>query len=204
MIDFIPSSIASGLSLFLNISMSLLLLIMSIDDVKYTRIKAKHVMIFYIMVMTYIVINDLFSPKTTTSFIIILVTFTCIAYFSKGKFGMGDALLLGALGWYFSGIGKINMFLYVWAGVSILWAVYWIIYFYKKSDIRDIVLGFKRKIPITELKAGMILSNDNFVKGITSKEIYDLKQNGVTEVEIKKPLPYIPVFFVTSLIAFLV
>lgn len=202
MIDFIPINIATDISLFLNIFMCLLLLAMSIDDVKYTRIKASHIIIFYVFVMSYIIINDLFSPKTTTSFLMILIIFICIAYFSKGKFGMGDALLLGALGWYFSGIDKINMFLYVWAGVSLLWAIFWIIYLYKKSDIRDIVLGFKRKIPIAELEAGMILSKDNFVKGLTFKEVNDLKNSGITEIEIKKPLPYIPVFFITFIVAF--
>lgn len=201
MIDFIPHDIAIVLGYFITFIMMVLMLDMSIDDIKHTRIKAWQVAMVYLLVMAYVSINNLFSPTTTTSFLIILIIFTTIAGLSKGKFGMGDALMLGALGWYFASLGKINVFLYAWAAMSFCWAIFWIIYLYNKSDIRDIVLGYKKTIPIYELKAGMILAKDNFVKGLTEKEISDLCNTGVKEVEIKKPLPYIPCIFFAFLIA---
>ena len=201
MIDFIPHDIAIVFGYFITFIMLLLMLDMSIDDIKHTRIKAWQVAMVYLLVMIYVSINDLFSPKTTISFLIILVIFTTIAGLSKGKFGMGDALMLGALGWYFASLGKINGFLYAWIAMSFLWAVFWIIYLWNKSDIRDIVIGYKKTIPITELKEGMILAKDNFVKGLTEKEVIELCNTGAKEVDVKKPLPYIPCIFLAFLIA---
>lgn len=201
MIDFIPEPLITGLSYFITFIMMVLMLDMSIDDVKHTRIKAWQVAMVYLLVMVYVIINGLYSPSTTMSFLIILVVFTAIAGLSRGKFGMGDALMLGALGWYFASLGKINAFLYSWAFMSMMWAVFWVIYLWNKSDIRDIVLGYKKTIPIYELKAGMILAKDNFVKGLTEDEIEKIKNSGATEVEIKKPLPYIPAIFLAFVVA---
>jgi len=204
MIDFIPESIATILSYIITIIMIILMLDMSLDDIKHTRIKAWQVAFIYLLVMIYVTMNDLFSSNATISFLILLFVFTPIAGLSHGKFGMGDALMIGALGWYFASLSKIDIFLYAWITMSLFWAIFWIIYLWNKSDIRDIVIGYKKTIPVTDLKAGMILASDNFVKGLTDKEINKIKGTGVKEVAVKKPLPYIPCIFLAFLLSLLI
>lgn len=200
MIDIFPQNLLSIISSIITLVMVTLMFFMSLDDIKHTRIKAHHVILIYLLVMIYVTINDLFSLNATVSFIILLTVFTPIAGISRGRFGMGDALMIGALGWYFASLGKINLFLYSWIVMSMFWAIFWIIYLWNKSDIRDIVIGYKKTIPISELKAGMILASDNFVKGLNEEEIKKIKDTGIKQVDVKKPLPYIPCIFLASLV----
>lgn len=200
MIDIIPHDLLFIISSIITLIMILLMFFMSIDDIKHTRIKAHHVILIYLLVMIYVTINDFFSPNATMSFLILLIVFTPIAGISKGRFGMGDALMISALGWYFASLNKINLFLYSWIVMSMFWALFWIIYLWNKSDIRDIVIGYKKTIPISELKAGMILASDNFVKGLNEEEIKKIMDSGIKQVDVKKPLPYIPCIFLTFLV----
>jgi hypothetical protein len=54
-------------------------------------------------------------------------------------------------------------------------------------------------VPTNELKPGMILAHDYFMKGLTEKEIEELKKTCNSTIMIKQAYPFIPVIFMSFL-----
>ena len=57
-----------------------------------------------------------------------------------------------------------------------------------------------KMIPINQVKPGMILAKDYFMKGLNEEEIEKLKDEGHVYLDIKQAYPYIPVILFTFIV----
>lgn len=186
-----------------NILLVIPLYYASKEDMKYHRIDKKYVQIVFILVFIFTLLTRTYAVERTFSFLITLGIFSAITIFSKGGFGFGDTLILGALGWYIGSLMHLRYFFIILIGVIVFWGLYQIIT--TDNDIWD-KKGFrkyfemKKMIPIDKVKPGMILAEDYFMKGLKETEIEDLKEGGLAYLNIKQAYPFIPVIFITFLL----
>jgi len=94
----------------------------------------------------------------------------------------------------------LQAFLITMGVMSIPWALFWIWKYRKDPDTHGLWTGFKKTINISKVKPGMVLAKDNFMHGLDEKEIEQFKKQGHKLLEIKQPMPYIPVVFGTLLV----
>jgi hypothetical protein len=124
-----------------------------------------------------------------------------IAVFSFGRFGIGDAMVLGALGWFYHDFTSLQHFLFIMAGICIPWAVFCILYYGRHQGFLNAIKGFKRNINIDEAQPGMVLASDNFMHGLTREDIDGMKHAGFVRIDVKQPFPFIPVIFIAFVVS---
>jgi prepilin signal peptidase PulO-like enzyme (type II secretory pathway) len=138
--------------------------------------------------------------QSTYVFLFAFILFLGLAVFSKGQFGFGDALVLGALGWYYHTFTAFQTFLFTLAIVGIPWAIYWTWHYGKKQGYSNLIRAFRKTISIDDAQPGMVLAKDRFMNGLTQKDIDKMKQAGSITIDVKQPFPFIPVIFIAFLI----
>lgn len=186
-----------------NILLLIPLYFASKEDMKYHRIDKKYVQIVFILVFIFTLITREYAVERTFSFLITLGIFSALTIFSKGGFGFGDTLILGALGWYIGSLEHLRYFFIILVCVIIFWGIYQIKTtnneVWDKPGIKK-YFEMKKMIPIDKVKPGMILSDDYFMKGLKEDEIAELKEEGLVYLDIKQAYPFIPVIFIAFLL----
>jgi len=196
------------LPLVFNILLVFPLYYASKEDMKYHRIDKKYVqwilgtVLIYVFILYFLRLN-IYPVERTFSFVITLGLFSGITFFSKGGFGFGDTLILAALGWYIGSTLHLSYFFIILVVVMIFWGIYQILTTEKiNGEEKGIQKYFKmtKMMPIDQIKPGMILAKDYFMKGMNEQEIQDLKDKGQVYLDIKQAYPFIPVIFISFLI----
>lgn len=191
-------------SILFYVSSILLLLTLffsSMEDFRYHRISKKYVLICLIVVMVY---NNLIggSVEATICLILTLGLFSAFTFFSKGGFGFGDTLILASLGWYIGNLLYLQYFFVIIGFAMLILGSYFVVINHKQNH-----KGWKKifnniiNVKVSDLKPGMILENDYFMKGLTEKEIIDLQKRTDINIfiRIKQAYPFIPVIFISFL-----
>lgn len=178
----------------------LILFLASIEDLKYRRINKWTVVFLYILVPFYLYSRDISMLTASFCFMFTLAVFVSLWFISFGSFGMGDVLVISALGWMVADFHILHVFLLTMGVLSIPWGIFWIIKYKRDPRYSGVWHGFKKLIPIKDLQVGMVKAEDNFMKGLTETEIQDLKNTGVRNIRVKQPMPFIPVVFASVLI----
>jgi prepilin signal peptidase PulO-like enzyme (type II secretory pathway) len=166
----------------------------SINDVKYRRISKGGVVVLYILTPIYVFASGIDLMTASFTFLFTLGVFLVIWLVSFGRFGIGDSLVLGAVGWFLGDFTTLQNFLFILAIFAIPWSAYWM-YYYMSKGYKDLLFKFTNKIKIDKVISGMVLANDKFMHGLDENDIEKLKANGKTEVTVKQPLPFIPIIF---------
>ncbi len=187
------------IGLILTACITILLFESSYEDMFQRTIGSWHVILVFILVALHSVTIGSLSIETTFVFIFALLVFLAIAVFSMGHFGIGDAMVIGALAWYFGTWMQLQFFLYTLGIVSILWLVVYAFILRKENGFKDVFSGFKKTLPIDDVRPGMVLVTDNFMQGLSQIEIDQMKKEGCETANVKFPLPFIPVIFLTFL-----
>jgi Flp pilus assembly protein protease CpaA len=192
-------------NLVFSITSILLILILyfsSKEDWKYHRISKKYVLIILLTVMFY---NN-FAGSTieaTICFLLTLGIFSAITFASRGGFGFGDTMILGAIGWFIGNLKHLQYYFLILVFCMLILGGYFVM-INRKQNHKGWKLFFNNRIlvPVDKLKVGMILYDDYFMKGLTENEIteWQKKDNGSTTLCIKQAYPFIPVIFISFLI----
>ena len=182
-----------------TVAIAILLLHASIEDIRHRDIGSMHVVLLYIIVSLYSVFITKLNLETTYVFLFAFVLFMLISFFSKGHFGIGDSLVIGALAWYLGTFNNLQIFMYAMGAIAIPWAVFWLYRYRENNTLNGMLQGFKKTVPIGEVKVGDVLHTDHFMHGLTAEQIDRMRQDGFLTVTIKKPMPFIPVIFLAFL-----
>lgn len=179
------------------IGMLLILFFASIRDIQYHRIDRNFVLVFLLIVMFYNTLNP--GVEKTLSFFISLGLFGFITLVTKGGFGIGDTLILGCIGWWIGDLKHLQYYLIVLVFATLILEAYFIIKNHEQRGLKKIYNNTKF-VPVNELKPGMILAKDYFMKGLTEKDITAMKQVCNSTVRVKFAYPFIPVIFLSFLV----
>jgi len=193
--------IFESLTMVCYVLIAFILLFASIEDIYHRTIGKWKVVLIFILVICINIMTDNFNPEATSMFLLVSGSFIGISLISFGGFGMGDALVIGALGWAMADFEALQGFLFAIGLISLIWAVFWVFWLFRKNGYSDFVKGIKQiqVLPVDKLRAGMVLAEDNFMHGLTLEDIDKIKDRGVKWIKIKQPLPFIPVIFVAYL-----
>jgi prepilin signal peptidase PulO-like enzyme (type II secretory pathway) len=188
------------LNIVATILIGIILYIASAEDIQTRTIKAKWVISLYLVVSVYSIISQDISMESTYVFLFCFILFMTLAIISRGQFGFGDALVLGAMGWYYHSWDAFRLFLFLIGVVSIPWAVYWTYYYKIKKGLSNIINGKSTLISVDEAQPGMVLAHDRFMHGLSTGDIERLKADGHMHIKVKQPLPFIPVIFIAFIV----
>jgi hypothetical protein len=194
---FIVSSI-------MTILIGLVLFYASVEDLRNRTIRAIWVIVLYIIMSVRAVVSNSLGMESTYVFLFAFTLFMLLALISRGQFGYGDALVLGALGWYYHTFNDLQTFLFAIGVIGVPWAIYWSWHYGKKEGYRNIINAFKRTIDINDAKVGMVLAKDRFMNGLTGHDIENLKAEGHMTIDVKQPFPFIPVVFIAFIVTLFV
>lgn len=171
----------------------------SLIDLKYTRIDLKTVIILFVLVPIYLVVADANMVMASFTFMFSLACFLGLWIVSKGGFGLGDVMVLSALGWLMADFMLLQAFMVTLGVFSIPWACFWLWRYHRDPNKKEIWSGLAKKvIPVDRLRPGMVLAKDRFMRGLTEREIDKMRHNGFLTVDVKQPMPFIPVVFAVS------
>jgi hypothetical protein len=184
----------------MTILIGMVLFYASVEDLRNRTIRAVWVIVLYILMSIRAVVSDNLSVESTYVFLFAFILFMLLAVISKGQFGYGDALVLGALGWYYHTFNDFQTFLFAIGIIGIPWAIYWSWHYGRKEGYRNIINAFKKTIDIEEVRPGMVLAKDRFMNGLTGHDIQNLKAEGHMTIDVKQPFPFIPVVFIAFMI----
>lgn len=172
-------------------------------DAKSRTIPYWTVPVLFVLAGIYIYIGKTNTISASFSCIIATTTFLVLFVFAKGGFGIGDVMVMSAIGWFIADMsGVYTYMLYILLPIGGIWAVANMAYHYQKYGKQKVIdlLKFKRTITTAELQEGMVLESDNFMSGLTKEQIADIQKKQET-ITIKQPIAFIPVPFI-SLIAY--
>jgi len=104
----------------------------SLHDLKSRTIPKLSVIVIYGLVMGYLIFAEKDLTEASICFMFTFITFLCLWAISFGNFGLGDVLILAALGWMVADIGLLKAFLIVLGVLTIPYGLfcYW---FYRKE-----------------------------------------------------------------------
>lgn len=188
------------ISIIITSIIGIILLYSSIEDLRSRTIRAVWVVLLYILVSLRSVFAGQLSIQSTYVFLFAFILFMGLAIFSRGQFGYGDALVLGALGLYYHTFTGFQTFLFTLAIVGIPWAIYWTWHYGKKQGYKNLINAFKKTISIDDAQPGMVLAKDCFMNGLTQKDIDKMKQAGSITIDVKQPFAFIPCIFIAFII----
>jgi prepilin signal peptidase PulO-like enzyme (type II secretory pathway) len=184
----------------LTVIIGAVLLHASLEDIRRRDIGSIHVVVLYILISFYIVITGNLGLHTTYVFLFAFILFMSISIFSRGQFGIGDSLVIGALALYFHDFLSFQNYLYAVGIIMVPWGAYWMIHYRKNNSLHGVLHGFKRTVPIDKVCVGDVLSTDNFMHGLTRIQIDKMRHDGYVSLEIKSPFPFIPVLFIAFIV----
>ena len=185
------------------VSLIILLLIMSIlaiasyQDIKTTTISRNVVIALYILVPAYIYVRDVNYATAGSCFLFTLITFLCLWFISRKGFGFGDVLVISALGWMIADFTILRVFLISMGVFSIPWGLFWLWRYKKNPQLDQMWTGQPKQLQTSDLQPGMVLAEDSFMQGLTSKQIKQIQKQEYQSIWVKKPMPFIPVVFFT-------
>lgn len=173
----------------------------SFEDLRYRTISKWKVVYVYLFSICYMIVSFNFTFSSSVLFLFSLGVFVCISLVSRGGFGMGDALVLGAVGWVMGDFFVFQRFLYFLGVISLFWGMTWFVWIYYNSEDKNVLKTFRQiqRIHVSKLRAGMVLAGDNFMHGLTGEDIEKLRKKGGF-VDVKQPIPFIPVIFLSFLL----
>lgn len=177
------------------------LVLASWQDIKHRTIEAKSVIYLYVLVPLYLIISGKDMTVASFCFMFTLVVFLCLWAISMKQFGIGDVIVIAALGWMLADFDILYAFLITMGVMSIPWGILWWFYYNRKNGYRDVIRSIKKPLPINDVRPGMVLSNDGFMHGLTQKKIDKMKDDGYVMVDVKQPFPFIPVVFVSCFVS---
>lgn len=192
----IPNTIIYSIA---SILLLLTLYFSSKEDIRYHRISKKYVLICIIIVYIY----NILVPGDIEKLLSLLFTFglfSMITVLSRGGFGFGDTIILGMLGWFIGDMIMLSYFFIVLGFCMLILESYFV---YKNRNNGNGWRGLfpkNKMIQVKDLRPGMILHNDYFMKGLTEKEIEDIRKTCDTTICIKQAYPFIPVIFISFLL----
>lgn len=192
------------LGTMLTIFIGAVLFYATLEDIRRRDISSINVIVLYILVCFYIVITGNLGLQTTYLFLFAFILFMGISVFSRGGFGIGDSMVIGALALFFHDFYSFQTFLYAMGIISIPWVVYYTLKYRKDTSLNGIMHGFRAVVPIDKIRVGDVIYGDNFMHGLTENQINKYKLDGYISLEIKKVMPFIPVIFMAFIITFIV
>lgn len=176
------------------------LFLASVEDLKYRRINKWTVVFLYVLVPVYLYSRNIDMLTASFCFMFTLAVFAGLWFISFGSFGMGDVLVISALGWMVADFSILYVFLLTMGVLSIPWGLFWAIKYKQDPRYSGVWHGFKKIIQTKNLLPGMVKAEDNFMQGLDGEQIEKIQKSGVTTMRVKQPMPYIPVVFATVLI----
>ncbi len=170
------------------------------EDLKYHRISKKYVIIVFMVVLFYNTITG-GSVEKTIAFLTTLIIFGGLSIVSRGRFGIGDALILGGLGWFIGDMIHLQYFYITLSFCMLVLGAYFVILNYKQNgkQLKN-VFKINSVIPTDNLEPGMVLADDYFMKGLLENEVEKIKKQGKKFIAVKQTYPFIPVIFVSFLL----
>jgi len=186
-----------GISLIILIIIFAILAIASYQDIKTTTISRNVVIALYILVPAYIYIRNVNYATAGSCFLFTLITFLCLWFISRKGFGFGDVLVISALGWMIADFTILRVFLISMGVFSIPWALFWLWRYKKNPQLDQMWTGQPKQLQTSDLQPGMVLAEDSFMQGLTSKQIKQIQKQEYPSIWVKKPMPFIPVVFFT-------
>lgn len=186
------------------IAFLVILLYISIEDIKYRMIPYWTVPVLFGIAPIYIYLADLSFTKASFSFMMVSCLFLFLYIVGKGSFGIGDVMVMAVISWTLGSIDHAYIYLiYIFAPIWLAWYIISIANQARKYGFKWKELFKYRKIISTaELKPGMVMANDNFMHGLTPKDIEEI-QKKYDEVTVKLPLAFIPIAFIATAIFYL-
>lgn len=182
-----------------SILLLLTLYFSSKEDIKYHRISKKYVLITIIIVYAYNMCV-MGSIEKLLSFIFTFGFFSLITVLSRGGFGFGDTIILGMIGWFIGDLILLSYFFLVLGFVMLMLESYFIYTNRGNGNGWKGLFPKNKMVQVKDLRPGMILHNDYFMKGLTEKEIEDIRKTCDTTICIKHAYPFIPVIFTSFLL----
>src|SRR4030042_5248190 len=132
------------------------LLFASLIDLKYARIDLKTVIILFVLVPMYLVVAQANMVMASFTFLFSLACFLGLWAVSKGGFGLGDVMVLSALGWLMADFSLLQAFMVTLGVFSIPWALFWLWRYHRDPNKKEIWSGLAKKdIPVDRLRPGM-------------------------------------------------
>jgi len=188
--EFIPLAIIFGVLGYI-----------SIHDLKYRNIPFFTIYLLFALSPIYLYLSGANFTNASMCFLFTFGVFTVFFILGRGGFGFGDVIIIAIMGWIVADFGALETYMYI---LGICLAIWWgicIIWYKKKLRCKGWLHGFRRTIDTKDLKPGMVLESDNFMRGLNEKKIKDI-QGKLDEVDIKEPMPFIPAVFISTLIFF--
>jgi len=102
-------------------------------DIKSRTIPKLSVALVYGFVMGYLVFANKDLTEASFCFMFTFVSFLCLWAISFGNFGIGDVLILGALGWMVGDLVILKAFLIVLGALTIPYGIFCYWYFRKEA-----------------------------------------------------------------------
>lgn len=119
------------LALSFAIGVLAILVYASWHDIKTRTIPKLSVAAIYFFVMGYLVFADKDLAIASFCFMFTFITFICLWFISFGNFGIGDVLILSALGWMVGDLALLKAFFIVLGVLTIPYALF-IYWYYQK------------------------------------------------------------------------
>lgn len=188
--------------LFIQLAATLLILgLASYEDIKIRRISKYFVALLYLITIFFVIITDNINSDVTMAFLFTFIVFMFISLISHGGFGIGDSMVLAAIAWQIGNLEQLQIFFLILGIMAMIWAVFWILWLYRRNGYDQFSKGIRQihTIPIDKIQPGMVLASDYFMQGLTEKDIQKMKEKGYTLVDVKQPLPFIPVIFISTM-----
>jgi len=176
----------------------------SIHDCKYRSIPYFTVPILFIIAPIYIWLSGVSFTIASLCFLYVFMSFALLFIVGRGGFGIGDVIVVALAGWIIADFdGLYTYLLYLFAPTMFLWFLGNLIVYWKRHgfDMKGF-FKFRKIVNVKDLKPGMVMANDNFMHGLTEKDIEDLKKR-FCQVSIKEPMAFVPVVFISILIYFI-
>lgn len=178
----------------------LILFYESINDIKYRRIGKKSVILLYVFCPLALFLSENNLTEASFVFMFSLFIFIAVWIFSFGQFGIGDSLTIASVTMILGTFTAFQNFLLILALISIPWSAYWIVKYFGKKGYKGQIFRNIMILSPDQLKPGMVLKEDNFMNGLNEKDIEKIKDSGIEKIEVKQPLPFIPVVFLAFIL----
>ena len=181
-----------------------ILLYISIEDIKYRMIPYWTVPILFAIAPIYIYLADLSFTKASFSFMMVACLFLFLFIVGKGSFGIGDVMVMAVIGWVLGDISNAYVYLiYIFAPIWLIWYIINIVDQSRKYGFKwKELFKYRKSISTSELKPGMVMANDNFMHGLTPKDIEEV-QKRYDEVTVKLPLAFCPIACIATILFFI-
>ena len=113
----------------------------SLHDLKTRTIPKTSVAVIYGLVSVYLLITGSDLTVASLCFMFTFVTFLCLWAISKGNFGIGDVLILSALGWMVADLALLKAFLLTLGVLTIPYGLFCYWYYRNEAKLHNKWVG---------------------------------------------------------------